>query len=122
MPYALLFTGCGEDFSASMGSIISPGYPVAYGNNLHCNYTITVADNQFVQLQFVEELFHIEGGGRKAFEHVAITDNSSTSESKARPVLSRPSTGNEYGRFKNVVCCLILTLASFPLRIRSICL
>ena len=95
MPSCVL-SGCGENFTALSGTIISPGYPVAYSNNLDCNYDISVASNQFITLAF-EEPFFIEGQGRKPIDaDVEVQANKSRGAVVAMtsPVVVTPPGGN----------------------------
>lgn len=57
--------GCGAVYTAEEGVILSPGYPFNYGNNLDCNYTISVEPQKYVILTFDPDHFNIEGGNFK---------------------------------------------------------
>ncbi|XP_059179030.1 cubilin-like isoform X2 [Physella acuta] len=45
---------CGGVFTSPQGSILSPGYPNNYPNNLVCNYTIKASKNQIITLEFLD--------------------------------------------------------------------
>ena len=48
-----LGTTCGQDFSASSGDILSPGYAAGYKNNLQCIWRITTSSpSTFATLSF----------------------------------------------------------------------
>ncbi|KAI8494845.1 hypothetical protein Bbelb_274500 [Branchiostoma belcheri] len=47
-------------FLDASGIITSPGYPVGYGNNEHCVYTISAPSGNFVRLDF--QAFDLESG------------------------------------------------------------
>ncbi len=52
---------CGETFNGTTsGEFTSPGYPVAYKNNLRCDYKIIVKPSDFVNIEFIEP-FTLEG-------------------------------------------------------------
>ena len=51
--------GCGGRYTAPSGVITSPGYPLAYGNNLVCNYTINAGPDAYIIATF-DEPFNIE--------------------------------------------------------------
>ena len=48
-------------FDTPSGHLTSPGYPIQYGNNLNCNYTIKTPGQDFIVAKFVE-IFNIEKG------------------------------------------------------------
>ena len=52
---------CGTTCTADTGTIISPGYPSNYDNNMDCAYVITVDPEHYVTLTFRPEHFGIEG-------------------------------------------------------------
>ena len=82
---------CGEEFVATSGIIISPGYPTAYDSNLDCNYSISVAANQFIVLAFRQPFF-IEGQGRKVLSADAPADTN-----KSAIVLPSPRNNTSPG-------------------------
>jgi hypothetical protein len=46
---------CGEIFNGTdSGEFTSPGYPVAYRNNLRCEYQIITTPQDFVEIEFIE--------------------------------------------------------------------
>ena len=59
---SICISDCGGNFTADKGVILSPGYPVAYGNNLRCNYSIAVDPEKFILVQFDRTVFELEGG------------------------------------------------------------
>ena len=61
--------------SDTSGSIISPGYPGNYGNNLLCNYTIEVDPEDFIMLQFDDDAFYIEGLRKALVANPQHSDN-----------------------------------------------
>ena len=52
---------CGALYEDASGTILSPGYPGNYANNLDCGYTIVTDPQKFVVIQFQEDYFGIEG-------------------------------------------------------------
>ena len=56
--------GCGGEFTAPTGQIMSPNYPQRYGNNLVCNYTIRAGPDTYVVASFVG-LFDIVSNSAK---------------------------------------------------------
>ena len=52
---------CGTTYTADTGTVISPGYPSNYDNNMDCAYVITVDPEHYVTLTFRPEHFGIEG-------------------------------------------------------------
>ena len=75
-----LLTVCGGTYYAPLsadtsGTIISPGYPGNYGNNLLCNYTIEVDPEDFIMLQFDDDAFYIEGLRKALVANPQHSDN-----------------------------------------------
>ena len=44
---------CGGVFNQTSGDFTSPGYPLAYRNNLQCDYKLAVQPNDYVVIEFV---------------------------------------------------------------------
>ena len=61
MIFILFLSVCGAHYSMESGTLVSPGYPNNYVNDLNCNYTITVDPQKFVILTFLPSYFGIEG-------------------------------------------------------------
>ncbi|XP_041372182.1 cubilin-like [Gigantopelta aegis] len=70
---------CGGTFTADKGVILSPGYPVAYSNNLRCNYTIMVDPQKFILAKFDSTVYEIESGGRCNYDSVQMFAGNDTS-------------------------------------------
>ena len=56
-----MVSGCGTRYTSDSGTVISPGYPRNYDNNMDCGYLITVDPQHFVTLTFQPGHFGIEG-------------------------------------------------------------
>ena len=52
----IFLVGCGTSFTAPSGTITSPGYPNHYGNNLDCEYYITVASGSVREIDKIKRL------------------------------------------------------------------
>ena len=57
------FSVCGAIYTDEKGTIVSPGYPNNYDNNLDCGYTIIANPQHFIVVQFTE--FAVEGARNK---------------------------------------------------------
>jgi hypothetical protein len=44
---------CGGVFNQTQGEFVSPGYPLAYKNNLRCDYKIAMPSTDYVVIEFV---------------------------------------------------------------------
>ena len=44
---------CGETFNQTEGEFTSPGYPLAYRNNLKCDYKIAMPASDYVVIEFL---------------------------------------------------------------------
>lgn len=44
---------CSGNFTQRRGTLLSPGYPEPYGNNLNCLWRITVAEGAGIQVRRV---------------------------------------------------------------------
>lgn len=51
--------GCGANFSAPSGRVVSPNYPADYPDNSNCNYTIDAGEQTVIILTF--QVFQLEG-------------------------------------------------------------
>ncbi|XP_078582053.1 cubilin-like isoform X2 [Branchiostoma floridae x Branchiostoma japonicum] len=72
--------GCGATLTADSGSIMSPGYPTQYDNNLDCNYTIAPSDSQrFIVLEFDTNVFQIEQGTNCRWDYVSVNEGTADS-------------------------------------------
>ncbi|CAH1775425.1 unnamed protein product [Owenia fusiformis] len=76
-------SGCGGSLTTPTGSFVSPNYPLAYGHNAECYWTITVARGSTINLVFVD--FDIETHGTCAYDYVQVKE--------------KDINGNELGRF-----------------------
>lgn len=54
--------GCGANFSAPSGRVVSPNYPADYPDNSNCNYTIDAGEQTVIVLTF--RVFQLEGKRR----------------------------------------------------------
>lgn len=62
MPYMLLvccLSGCGANFSAPAGRVVSPNYPDHYPYNSNCDYRIDAGDQTVIVVTF--RTFQLEG-------------------------------------------------------------
>lgn len=59
--YLTLCLGCGATFTETTGTIMSPGFPNNYGNNLDCTYDIVGDPQRLTELRFNPDHFRIEG-------------------------------------------------------------
>lgn len=57
--YVLLSSGCGANFTASSGRVVSPNYPANYPDRSNCNYTIDAGQQTVVLITF--QVFQVEG-------------------------------------------------------------
>lgn len=51
--------GCGANFTATSGRVVSPNYPADYPDHSNCNYTIDAGAQTVVIVTF--QIFQIEG-------------------------------------------------------------
>ncbi|KFM62124.1 Cubilin, partial [Stegodyphus mimosarum] len=63
-------SGCGGNFTQYHGQIFSPNYPVTYGDNLNCTYTIG-KPGQYISITF-DENFSIEQNTDCTFDYLEI--------------------------------------------------
>ncbi|XP_053408750.1 cubilin-like isoform X2 [Mercenaria mercenaria] len=75
LSYDSTATGCGADLTTPTGSFVSPNYPMPYGHNAECFYTITVSRGSRVQLTFVD--IEIEVHPNCNYDYVEVRDGSS---------------------------------------------
>ena len=68
--YDATATGCGADLTTPSGSFTSPNYPMPYGHNAECIWTITAARGSTIQLMFVA--IDIELHGNCAYDYVEV--------------------------------------------------
>lgn len=52
-------SGCGANFSAPAGRVVSPNYPGHYPNNSNCDYLIDAGDQTVIVITF--KTFQLEG-------------------------------------------------------------
>ena len=52
--FVLHISGCGGDLSAPSGSFVSPNFPLPYGRNAECFWTIHGNPGSFIHLQFMD--------------------------------------------------------------------
>ena len=71
--YDTTATGCGADLTTPSGSFTSPNYPMPYGHNAECIWTITAARGSTIQLMFVA--IDIELHTNCAYDYVEVTDH-----------------------------------------------
>nr|KAG5692365.1 hypothetical protein BaRGS_007978 [Batillaria attramentaria] len=69
--YTAVDGGCGGNFSALSGVIVSKNYPSNYPHNTECEWLISLGTNQPVVLNFMD--FDIEGGSC-SFDYVNLYD------------------------------------------------
>lgn len=55
----LFSLGCGANFTANSGRVVSPNYPADYPSRANCNYTIDAGEKTVVILTF--QTFQVEG-------------------------------------------------------------
>ncbi|XP_064643493.1 cubilin-like [Lineus longissimus] len=65
-------SGCGADLTSSSGSFISPNFPLPYGHQAECFWTITVSEGSTVMLLFAE--FDLEHGTECRYDYLEIRD------------------------------------------------
>lgn len=71
--YNLIFTvPCLSNFTAPMGTVLSPDYPEGYGNNLNCIWTIISDPGSRIHLSFND--FDLES----QFDFLAVKDGDSS--------------------------------------------
>ena len=63
--------GCGGVFTTPTGNIQSPGYSNAYPHNANCEWNITVAEFQTVQISFKD--FDLEAHDACIYDYVAVS-------------------------------------------------
>lgn len=66
----ILDLGCGGVFTTPTGNIQSPGYSDRYPHNTNCEWNITVAEFQTVQLTFKD--FDLEAHDSCIYDYVAV--------------------------------------------------
>ena len=87
--------GCGANFSANSGTVVSPGFPGNYDNNMQCDYIIKLDDpSKFIMLSFDPQHFRIEGRRNRDIFYVPTIEGSGknmTNSTKAqdRPIFKR---------------------------------
>uniref|UniRef100_A0A3B4B111 CUB domain-containing protein n=1 Tax=Periophthalmus magnuspinnatus TaxID=409849 RepID=A0A3B4B111_9GOBI len=59
LAHVFVFSGCGANFTASRGNVVSPNYPSDYPHRANCNYTINAGEQSVVVLTF--RVFQLEG-------------------------------------------------------------
>lgn len=52
-------SGCGANFTAPSGRVVSPNFPANYPSNSRCNFIIDAGEQTVVVLTF--QVFHVEG-------------------------------------------------------------
>ena len=62
---SVFLSACGAAYTEDHGTILSPGYPQNYENNLLCNYTIVHDSQTFVNLYFDPSHYGMEGQHEK---------------------------------------------------------
>ncbi|XP_046451773.1 cubilin-like isoform X2 [Daphnia pulex] len=70
--------GCGGEFDGPTGLITSPNYPMNYGDNLVCNYTITASADTYIIAQFIDK-FQIESHPLCIYDRLAAYQGNSSS-------------------------------------------
>ncbi|WAR06690.1 CUBN-like protein, partial [Mya arenaria] len=73
--YDATATGCGADLVTSTGSFVSPNYPMPYGHNAECIYTITTSRGSLIQLSFVD--IDIENNRQCRYDYVEVREQNS---------------------------------------------
>lgn len=66
---------CGGQITGESGFFTSPNYPESYPYNIQCEWTISTAPGNTIELKFVD--FHLENSGACGFDFVDIRDGSS---------------------------------------------
>lgn len=64
--------GCGGVFTTPTGNIQSPGYADRYPHNANCEWNITVAAFQTVQITFKD--FDLEAHDSCIYDYVAVSE------------------------------------------------
>lgn len=64
-------SGCGGLLTTPTGSFVSPNFPLPYGHNAECYWTISVAEGSNVQLVFVE--FDLEDHSDCNYDYVQVS-------------------------------------------------
>lgn len=62
-------SGCGANFTAPSGRVVSPNYPANYPDHSNCNYTIDAGEQSVVVLTF--QVFQVEGKYEQHTERTA---------------------------------------------------
>ncbi|XP_048237900.1 cubilin-like isoform X1 [Haliotis rufescens] len=75
-------TGCGADLTTPTGSFISPNYPMPYGHNAECFWTVTTSLGSTITLTFTD--FDIESHTTCGFDYVLVRDGDSGGNQLAR--------------------------------------
>ena len=70
--------GCGGEFDGPTGLITSPNYPMHYGDNLVCNYSITASPDTYIIAQFIDK-FEIESHPLCIYDRLAAYQGNSSS-------------------------------------------
>ena len=72
-------TGCGGILTSPRGSITSPGYPKAYGNNAQCEWRISVNEGSSIEIIFTD--LDLETQSICAYDYLEIFDGTDSSAS-----------------------------------------
>ena len=88
--------GCGGAFTADNGVMISPNYPNPYPHNAQCVYTVTVRQNEVMNLTFTNLELEQPIGGSCEWDYVEVWENRSCTVTDLRGVLGThaPSRSN----------------------------
>ena len=85
-----LSPGCGGLFTTPSGNIFSPNYPETYPHNTNCEWNITVAEYQTVQITFKE--FDLEDSANCTYDYIMVSLSASASRLWSRPTLATAVT------------------------------
>ena len=66
--------GCGGAFTADNGVMISPNYPNQYPHNAQCVYTVTVHQNEVMNLTFTNLELESPIGGSCEWDYVEVRE------------------------------------------------
>ena len=71
---AIFNTGCGGELTASSGTIVSPNYPLNYGHNAECYWTVSVARGSRIKVTF--NAFETESHEHCNYDYVEVRSKS----------------------------------------------
>ena len=84
--------GCGGEFTASTGQVMSPNYPDRYGENLVCNYSISAGPDTYIIARFID-VFDIENHPVCIYDRLSVYQGNSTASQPLGRFCGRQAPG-----------------------------